>query len=130
MTIFVRDEIVPGFNDRCRVIPAGRDKGREARHSAYVAELARLMSVCTAERSRRKPTHDSVAAPVHSSISRLDRAIANLERRIPDAPNAGPTVSQMMQQYNRAYEAQQARICAEAEAAYAARNPHTKENTR
>ena len=42
----------------------------------------------------------------------------------------GPTAGQLTQQWRRDYEARAARICAESEAAYAARNPHKREDKR
>lgn len=136
-TVFVRDEIVLGYNDRCRVIPAGRDPEREKQHRTYVSELARLALAHAARSVHGQPARDSVSDfqngnPVKSDlvhrapVGRLDRAIANLEQCILDAPNAGPSISQMME-HNQTYTANQARICAEAKAAYAARNPHKRE---
>ena len=131
-TLFTKD--VPGEMKPRRVyadgpyevIPAGTAQDRETRHRAAVAAFE--LACAAALASRRKPVRDSRSAPVHGAMYRLDHAIADLERHgsIPDAPNAGPSVSQMMRQHSRSAGAQ-ARICAEAQAAYAARNPHTRE---
>lgn len=43
------------------------------------------------------------------------------------ASSPGPSAAQMAARWQSAYEARAARVCAESEAAYAARNPHKKE---
>ena len=60
--------------------------------------------------------------------AKLDRAIALMARQQLPGPvmDPGLTPSQMAAQWQREYEKNQARICAEAKAAYDARNPHKK----
>ena len=60
--------------------------------------------------------------------AKLDKAIALMARQQPPSPvmDPGLTPSQMAAQWQREYEKNQARACAEAKAAYDARNPHKK----
>lgn len=59
--------------------------------------------------------------------AKLDKAIALTARQLPGlVADPGPTPSQMAAQWQREYEKNQARACAEAKAAYDARNPHKR----
>lgn len=140
--------------DRCQVIPADGAvstsvEPRQARAILEcMAQLARAARAPARDQRKTAPVRDS-------SMDRLDRAIDALEhsggqsyaarlvsritaarsRPVPDDPNAGPNPWQLMagqvlsageMEARRTSGVDQAQICREAEAAYAARNPHKR----
>ena len=120
-TIFVRDEIIPGFNDKCRVIPAGGTRQPARVNDADMARAVKALDMAIA------------ALEADYSAGLNARITAARNRPIPDHEGAGLNPWQMAAQrqpsadeMNRRYAANQARICAESEAAYAARNPHKR----
>lgn len=121
--VFVRDEIVAGVNDVCapeyratrdgsnyRAIPYGISL--TARGERYNAAAARLEKVCRDAR---------IAAKLDRVLDLAGRSI------VQSVPDAGPTPAELAAQWHRAYAARAEQECAEAKAAYDARNPHKKE---
>ena len=113
---------------RFQVVPAGgaavsvHDESQQERHRAAVARLEKLARDA------------QIAAKMDRAAELIERITAARNRPIPDAPNAGPTAWELMNQYQPSFEEMSrvsaedmARRCAESEAAYAARNPHSKE---
>lgn len=91
--------------DKFQVIPAGgHDEDHEKRHRAAVDHLEKL---CT-------------DAKIDRAVELLHQITAQRNKSIPDA---GPSVGELRPSAVQ----QMASICAESEAAYAARNPHTRE---
>ena len=127
-TAFTRD--VPGevlrlrrpAAEEYRVIPSG-GREREKKPSAAVARFERACRDALME------------AKVDRAAELLARIAAARSRPIPDAEGAGPSPWELMNgpvlsageiEAQRAAAIDQARLCAESEAAYAARNPHKK----
>lgn len=65
-----------------------------------------------------------LAAKIDKVVRMVDHLVDG--QRIPSVSTAGPSTGQMARSWADEYAAKQAKICAEAEAAYAARNPHEK----
>ena len=106
---------------KMEVVPAeGRSGDREA------VEL--LKKLCKAVRDAQ------VEAKVNRATELVKQIAAQRSRPIPDAKNAGPSVRDLMERQYQTLGAERARTfqdaCREAEAAYAARNPHKRERGR
>lgn len=106
----------------CGVVPAGR--GRTARRERDKAAVARLEKACRDAR---------IAGKLDRVAELMDRVAAARSRPIPDAEDAGPSVWELVNQYqpsaeemSRAAAEEMDRRCAESQAAYAARNPHKR----
>lgn len=127
-TAFTRD--VPGAvirrqrptAEKYEVLPSG-GQGREKKPSAAMARFERICRDALLE------------AKVDRAAELLARITAARSRPIPDAEGAGPSPWELMNgpvlsageiEAQRAAAIDQARLCAESEAAYAARNPHKK----
>lgn len=104
---------------RCEVIPSGGTQP----HSSAVAQFKRACRDALME------------AKVDRAVELMERITAARSRPIPDAEGAGPNPWELMAgeilsaeelDAQRMSADAQARICAEAEAAYAARNPHRR----
>lgn len=134
-SLFTTDVVgTMGKRNRCAadgpqfaVIPAGgsavgpSDKGRERRHRDAVA---RFMRVCR---------DAEVSAKIDRAVELMERLAAHRSRPVPDAPGAGPSLQELLAMYQPSTDEMEAqrcvscdseRVCAESEAAYAARNPH------
>ena len=106
-TIRVRDDTV---------IPAGfpmeSTADREAEHRAAVARLNRM-------------AQDAQINQLNAKFDRvLELIAARRNAAIPSHKDSGPSAETMAAQYAAEYSSREARICAEAKAAYDARNPH------
>ena len=97
-------------NGQYEVIPAGSAQPHEERHSAAVARFEVACQDALLE------------AKVDRAVELMARISASRNRPIPDAPNAGPNPFEMEAQRTAGIDF--AKLCADAEAAYAARNPH------
>lgn len=131
---------------RYEVIPAGGGAEQSSGAGTARAILEYMAQLAQAAKAPARACRDS-------SLSRLDRAIDALEhspghayaaelaarsaaiknRPVPDAPGAGPSAWELMTgkvlsagelDAQRAAAVDQDQVCREAEAAYAARNPH------
>ncbi len=73
---------------------------------------------------------DAQAARISGKLDRtaelMDRLIAKRNAPVASAENAGPSADDLAAQWAAAYAAQADRRCAEAKAAYDARNPHKR----
>lgn len=107
------------------VIPYGEEEDREKRRRAATARFER---VCR---------DAALSAKMDRAVELLERIKAARSRPIPDDENAGPSVAELagMYQSPSAFEMDRLRKaaedetqrCREAEAAYAARNPHKRQ---
>lgn len=127
-TMFTKDVVgeqsylVHTAPDRCQVIPAGGAEIPRG-HGAAVARFKRACRDALME------------AKVDRAVELMERITAARSRPIHDAEGAGPNPWELMAgkilsaeelDAQRMSADAQARICAEAEAAYAARNPHRR----
>lgn len=79
----------------------------------------------------------AISKKVDRVMELTEKVAARRAAAIPDTKGApslsemarspGPSASQMAAQWRAAYAVREARVCAESEAAYAARNPHKRE---
>lgn len=113
---------LPGYHDEGCVVPAG--------------------GASQAARPRRSTATRDAAAKLRRDVetikltAKMDKLIELMTKRVkaqdaaPQLPrpvtDPRPTAGQMAAQYRREYERRSARICADAKAAYDARNPHLK----
>lgn len=124
-TVMMHDELIEGVNyfPHYEVVPAGGartedcQEDRQKRHRAAVALLNRM-------------ARDAQTARINTKIDRaaelMGRIAARRNAPVPSAENAGPSAEDMATQWAEAYAAQADRRCAEAKAAYDARNPHKR----
>ena len=110
----------PYTTGRYEVIPAGVTRDRKEDHQTAVARFERVCQDALLE------------AKVDRAVELMARIAAARNRPIPDDPNAGPSPWELMAgqifsagELDAQREAvDQEQVCREAEAAYAARNPH------
>lgn len=116
-------EVIPASGGEARTVRRG-GQGREKKPSAAMARFERACRDALLE------------AKVDRAAELMARIAAARSRPIPDAEGAGPTPWELMAQYQpstgemvtrSAGAVDMAQLCAESEAAYAARNPHRRE---
>lgn len=117
---------VPYVTGPYEVIPASGGEAQTARRGGVAARFERACRDALLE------------AKADRAAELLARITAARSRPIPDAEGAGPSPWELMNgpvlsageiEAQRAAAIDQARLCAESEAAYAARNPHKKAET-
>lgn len=111
----------PRTTGQYEVIPSGVTQSRKEGHGSAVARFERACRDAMLE------------AKVDRAVELMSRIAAEKNRPIPDDPNAGPSPWELMARHilsageldaQRAAAVDQEQVCREAEAAYAARNPH------
>lgn len=104
-----------GRNDT--LIPAGNavsDAGRKHRYNAALAKLQRM-------------ARDAQVAKLNAKLDRTVELIAaRRSAPIPSHEGAGPSAAEAAARWAAEYSTREARICADAKAAYDARNPHKR----
>lgn len=107
--------------DQFEVVPAGgsqTERSRAARAKLELYALAAMAQSRKAHASRQTMrTADRRTVSARNDLDRLEDAIRQL---------SAPSVDQMAAQMGQGYMERGARMCAEAKAAYDARNPHKK----
>lgn len=123
-TVMIHDELIEGVNyfPHYEVVPAGGSQeapqeDRQRRHRDAVALLNRMARDAQARR---------ISAKIDRAAELLERVVAKRNAPIPTAAAAGPSAEELAAQWAAAYAAQSARLCADAKAAYDARNPHKR----
>lgn len=124
--LFTKDVVgAMGSQGEPEVIPAGGQSSRDTVTTLLVA-LAKIVKAAQAEANRDRRTESRAD---HRREELTKRVTARRSAPIPDAKNAGPSVQDLFARHQiagderiRAFEA----ACREAEAAYAARNPHKR----
>lgn len=109
-TVFTRDEIVAGVNDACA--PSYRTILASGQQHSGAAVAAKFQAAVRTAR---------INAKLERAAELAERLAA---RRTP--PVQAPSPAELAEQWRRDYAAREARVCAEAKAAYDARNPHRK----
>lgn len=107
-------------NGQMRVItvPTADEQNR------YRAAADHLKQACDAAYMARLSEKADRAAELLERVAARKRA----ERLEGPDTTLGPSAGQLAEQWRRDYAARAAQLCAESEAAYAARNPHKKED--
>lgn len=107
--------------DRFEVVPVGgsqTERSRAARAKLELYAMAAAAQSRNAHASRQAVrTADRRTVSARNDLDRLEDAIRQL---------SAPSVDQMAAQMGQGYMERGARMCAEAKAAYDARNPHKK----
>ena len=127
---FGRATPVARARDRFEVIPAGGERERQERSKAAKAKLE-LYALAAQQQARKAASaRRNVRArddrggmmlvkrgpgSIENSLERLDAAIVQLST---------PSVGEVTQRWHSDYATREARLCADAKAAYDARNPH------
>lgn len=122
-TVMMHDELIEGVNyfPHYEVIPAGDSQTERSRAAKARLELYALAAQQRARNARASRqtvrTADRRTVSARNDLDRLDDVIRRL---------SAPSVDQMAAQMGCGYMERGARMCAEAKAAYDARNPHKK----
>lgn len=114
-TVMIHDDLIEGVNyfpDTAEVIPAGGSTRQGTGTAA--AQLRRLCA-------------DAQAAAVSAKLDRAAELMARVTaRRSAPIQAHCPGPAELAAQWRADYEARAAQVCAEAKAAYDARNPHKR----